>query len=126
MKGKSCVVLVCVCVAMGFAQDESSPNAAGGSTAAAPVVSMQPQPSPQRDRLHAANGDNELFAAFAFPVTPLDSCSDSIANCNDPVKYLGADGDCACFTCDYGKTTQHNVCTNNKNDKDTLFKRARH
>ena len=125
MKGTSCVLCICLCVAMGFAGDKSSTIGAGSSTRAVPFVSVQPQPTPQCDGVHAANGNSELFAAFTFPVTP-QACSDSIASCNDPVKYLGADGDCACFACEYGKGTQHNVCTKDKNDKDTLFRRAVH
>jgi hypothetical protein len=59
------------------------------------------------------------FAAFA------DACSDSIANCGDPVKHLGTQNDCACFACGYGTPGQRNICTKNAADKAALFKRAR-
>ncbi len=65
-------------------------------------------------------------AAFlAFAPQPGDSCSDSIANCRDPVKYLGSQNGCACFACEYATSTQHNICTRNTADRDTLFRRAR-
>lgn len=60
------------------------------------------------------------FAAFAP-----DACSDSIANCSDPVKHLGTQNDCACFACGYGTASQRTVCTRNPADKDALFRRAR-
>jgi len=59
------------------------------------------------------------FATFA------PACSDSIANCNDPVKHLGTQNDCACFACGYGTPNQRSVCTRNAADKDALFRRAR-
>jgi hypothetical protein len=61
----------------------------------------------------------EQFAASA------PACSDSIANCNDPVKHLGTQNDCACFACGYGTPNQRSVCTRNPADKDALFKRAK-
>jgi hypothetical protein len=53
------------------------------------------------------------------------ACSDSIANCGDPVKHLGTQNECACFACGYGTGSQHTVCTQNAADKEALFKRAR-
>lgn len=64
--------------------------------------------------------DGAQFAAFAP-----DACSDSIANCSDPVKHLGTQNDCACFACGYGTASQRTVCTRNPADKDALFRRAR-
>jgi hypothetical protein len=61
----------------------------------------------------------EQFAASA------PACSDSIANCSDPVKHLGTQNDCACFACGYGTPKQRSVCTRNPADKDALFKRAK-
>jgi len=61
----------------------------------------------------------EQFAASA------PACSDSITNCNDPVKHLGTQNDCACFACEYGRPNQRSVCTRNAADKEALFKRAR-
>jgi hypothetical protein len=53
------------------------------------------------------------------------ACSDSIANCNDPVKHLGTQNECACFACGYGTPNQRSVCTKNPADKEALFKRAK-
>jgi hypothetical protein len=61
----------------------------------------------------------EQFSAFA------PACSDSTANCSDPVKHLGTQNDCACFACGYGTPKQRSVCTRNPADKDALFKRAK-
>jgi hypothetical protein len=50
-----------------------------------------------------------------------DECNDPIDKCKKPIKYLGSKGACACFACEYGQSTQHNVCTQNKKDKQTLL-----
>ena len=126
MKGTSFVMFLCLCTAVGFARDELSTNGSGNSARPVPLVSAPPKPIPQCDRVHEVKGDNRPIAAFTFASTPQASCSDSIANCKDPVKYLGVNGDCACFACEYGGSTQHNICTNAKNDKDTLLGRAIH
>ncbi len=65
------------------------------------------------------------FTATGLASAQTDACADPIDKCNDPVKYLGANGDCACFACEYRRSTQHNVCTRNQADKDTLLKRAK-
>jgi len=49
------------------------------------------------------------------------TCNDPIDKCAKPVKYLGANGNCACFACEYGKATQKNICTENPKDKQTLL-----
>ena len=91
--------------------------------------------SPARDlhSLTSASSQAELstgralgnYSASVLAWLPQDACSDSVDNCNDPVKYMGSNGDCACFACEYGKQTQHNVCTKNQRDKEKLFKRAK-
>jgi hypothetical protein len=126
MKRTSCILFLGLCVTMALARDESSTNGSGPRSEAAPFASPQPDPGPRCGISHAVKGDNELFAAFVFPVPPESSCADSIANCKDPVKYLGTDAGCACFACEYGKATQHNVCTNVKADRDALLRRAVH
>jgi hypothetical protein len=83
---------------------------------AAPVLEAV-QPS---DGIVVRSGETQ----FAAPA-PAPACSDSIANCNDPVKHLGTQNDCACFACGYGTANQRSVCTRNAADKETLFKRAR-
>ncbi len=62
-------------------------------------------------------------AGLALP--QIDACADPIDKCNDPVKYLGTNTDCACFACEYGRSTQHNVCTRKQSDKDALLRRAK-
>ena len=126
MKRTSCILFLGLCVTMALAWDESSTNGSGARPEAAPFASVQPELGPRCGISHAAKGDSELLAVFIFPVPPQSSCADSIANCKDPVKYLGTDAGCACFACEYGKATQHNICTNVKDDKNALLKRARH
>jgi hypothetical protein len=126
MKKTSFVMFLCLCTAVGFARNELSTNGSGNGTLPVPLVSVLSKPIPQCDRVPAVKGDNRLFAAFTFASTLEASCSDSIANCKDPVKYLGVNGDCACFACEYAESTQHNICTNSKKDKDTLLGRAIH
>jgi hypothetical protein len=58
-------------------------------------------------------------------VASAPACSDSITNCNDPVKHLGTQNECACFACAYGTANQRTVCTRNAADKEALFKRAK-
>lgn len=67
-------------------------------------------------------GGADTFAA-GFPTA--DDCSDAIDKCKKPIKYLGSKGLCACFACEYGQTTQHNICTQNKKDKQTLLAKSK-
>lgn len=53
-------------------------------------------------------------------------CSDPIDNCKKPIKYLGSKGTCACFACEYGEAKQHNICTQNKKDKESLLVESEH
>lgn len=71
----------------------------------------------------AVSDQPPAFSGAALSQT--DSCSDPIDKCRNPVKYLGANDDCACFACEYGTSTQHNVCTKKQSDKDALLRRAR-
>jgi len=61
------------------------------------------------------------FTVSARATATPEGCSDPIDKCRKPIKYLGSKGDCACFACEYGKATQHNVCTQNVKDKQTLL-----
>jgi len=61
------------------------------------------------------------LTASAWATAAPEGCSDPIDKCKKPIKYLGSKGDCACFACEYGKATQHNVCTLNVKDKQTLL-----
>ena len=44
-------------------------------------------------------------------------CSALPKDCKKPVKYLGESKGCACFACEYRKTTQKILCTRNEADK---------
>jgi hypothetical protein len=59
--------------------------------------------------------------AGEFVMAGPEGCSDPIDKCKKPIKYLGSKGECACFACEYGKARQHNVCTQNVKDKQTLL-----
>jgi hypothetical protein len=108
-------LLALIAFASGEAPDRSRSAARRG---AAPVLeTVQPIREPS-DGIFVRSGGAQ-FAAFA------DACSDSIANCSDPVKHLGTQNECACFACGYGTANQHTVCTQNGADKDALFKRAK-
>jgi hypothetical protein len=45
------------------------------------------------------------------------SCSDPVASCKTPVKYLGDNKGCSCFACEYGRKTQKILCSNNIAEK---------
>jgi hypothetical protein len=56
----------------------------------------------------------------------VNACTnDSPNGCNLPVKYLGERDGCACFTCEYGKTTQRIICTADNDAKNTLIARTK-
>jgi hypothetical protein len=61
------------------------------------------------------SGAGPLAVSAGLPAVP-EGCADPIDKCKKPIKYLGSKGDCACFT-----ATQHNICTQNKKDKETLL-----
>jgi hypothetical protein len=100
-------------------------------SAAPALQTVQPSPEPSDDivvrsgvrcglvQSGLVQSGGEQFAQSA------PACSDSIANCNDPVKHLGTQNDCACFACGYGTANQRSVCTKNPADKEALFKRAK-
>jgi len=93
------------------------------------VFSQPTKPQPQSGYECAAKktakGQVQLFALAGAAPLQADACADSIDQCHDPVKYLGANGNCACFACEYGKSTQHNVCTQKETDKDILLRRSK-
>lgn len=74
-----------------------------------------------------ALGNDDVFARFGKGqfAAASNSCSDSIANCADPVKYLGMQNDCACFACGYRTAGQRTVCTKNPDDRKALLKRSK-
>ncbi len=71
-------------------------------------------PSAGINRASAAHGE-------AMIVNIVQRCQDSPNDCKLPVKYLGERDGCACFTCEYGKSTQRIICTSNESDKNTLM-----
>jgi hypothetical protein len=85
---------------------------------ASPVMEAV-QPSGIVVRSGVVPSGGEQFVASA------PACSDSIANCSDPVKHLSTQNECACFACGYGTPNQRSVCTRNPADKEALFKRAK-
>ena len=44
----------------------------------------------------------------------LPPASPPLASCNKPVKFLTNKNNCYCYTCEYGKKTQHTGCTADK------------
>jgi hypothetical protein len=64
------------------------------------------------------SGAGPLAVSAGLPAVP-EGCADPIDKCKKP--NLGSKGDCACFACEYATATQHNICTQNKKDKETLL-----
>jgi hypothetical protein len=118
---KSLVSAVCLGLfaLIAFASSEMPDRSriAAGRSAAPALEAAQPSDG-IAVRSGVRSGGEQLVASAP-------ACADSIANCNDPVKHLGTQNDCACFACGYGTATQHSVCTKNPADKDALFKRAK-
>lgn len=98
--------------------------AVAGTDSFPPQSSTKPQSGYECAAIRAAKSQAPLFAAGIAPLQT-DACADPIDQCHDPVKYLGANGNCACFACEYGRSTQHNICTQKQTDKDTLLRRSR-
>jgi hypothetical protein len=99
--------------------------AVAGTDSPSPPASTNAQSGYKCAAIRAAKSDPPLFALAGLGLLQTDACADPIDQCHDPVKYLGANNDCACFACEYGRTTQHNVCTRRQMDKDTLLRRSR-
>jgi len=55
----------------------------------------------------------------------IHDCADAASDCKLPVKYLGANDGCACFACEFGKSTQRIICTSNEADKIKLMAQSR-
>lgn len=70
-----------------------------------------------------SGGTNQASVAHrgTMTVNVVAGCQDSPNDCKLPVKYLGEKDGCACFTCEYAKSTQRIICTANENDKNTLM-----
>jgi hypothetical protein len=109
----------CALITFGSSLTPDRNSIATGRGAA--LEALQPTLEQGHDsRSSASNND-----AAPFGASGPGACSDSIANCSDPVKHLGTQNDCACFACGYGTASQRTVCTRNAADKDALFKRAK-
>lgn len=96
-----------------------------GNDSLSPQAATKSQSGYKCAAMRAAQSDPSLFAVAGLALLQTDACADPIDQCHDPVKYLGANGDCACFACEYGRKTQHNVCTRKQPDKDTLLRRSK-
>jgi hypothetical protein len=64
-------------------------------------------------------------ARIQQPPPPQRTCADQPKVCKLPVKYLGEKAGCACFACEYGKTTQRVSCTKNKTDRAMYMEKVR-
>ena len=98
---------------------------AGAETDSAAPASTKAQSANKCAAIRTTKSEGPLFADAGLALQQTDACADPIDQCHDPVKYLGANNDCACFACEYGKSTQHNVCTQKQPDKGILLKRSR-
>jgi hypothetical protein len=94
-----------------------------GSMGSARSLSGQMPPSYECGGIGATRSFKGIIVS-ELALVPQDACSDPIDKCNNPVKYLGSNGDCACFACEYRKASQHNICTKSESDKRTLLQRA--
>jgi len=99
--------------------------AIAGTDAPPASASVKAQSGSMCTASRTAQSELPLFALAGSPLPQADACADPIDQCHDPVKYLGTNGNCACFACEYGKATQYNVCTQKQSDKDTLLRRSR-
>jgi hypothetical protein len=99
--------------------------AVAGTDPPPPQASTKPQSGYKCAAIRTTNSEPLLLAVARLSLLQTDACADPIDQCHDPVKYLGANDNCACFACEYGRTTQHNVCTNKQADKDILLRRSR-
>jgi len=99
--------------------------AGAGTDTPLPQASTKSQSGYECAAIRAAKSEPQLCAVARLALPQTDACADPIGQCHDPVKYLGANGSCACFACEYGRSTQHNVCTQKQTDKDILLRRSR-
>ena len=99
--------------------------AGAGTDCHLPQASAKSRSGYERAAIRATKSEPQLFAVAGLALLQTDACADPIDQCHDPVKYLGANGSCACFACEYGRSTQHNVCTQKQTDKDMLLRRSR-
>jgi hypothetical protein len=125
LAGTICLGLFALIAFAASGTPDHSRIAARRSAARAPEA-VQPSLEPRDDIVVRSGVRSGLVRSGGEPIAQsAPACSDSIANCNDPVKHLGTQNDCACFACAYGTATQHSVCTRNPADKEALFKRAK-
>src|SRR5262245_28168528 len=53
------------------------------------------------------------------------SCAGKPKDCKLPTRYLGETAGVACLTCEYRKTTQRVICTDDKKDKEAFRLKVR-
>src|SRR4051812_20888927 len=73
--------------------------------------------------------DQPTFAQNVTPTQSCDDCNNLTVKpedcCKKPVRKNGdADDGCYCFTCEYGTSKAHIVCSKNETIKTKLFKLA--
>lgn len=83
------------------------------------VVSLFPLASVNQASTHRASAPR--ISATANNA----ACADSPDDCRLPVKYLGENDGCACFTCEHGKPRQRIICTANEDDKIKLIAKVK-
>ena len=83
------------------------------------VVSLVPLTSVNQASAHRASAPGVTVTANNT------GCADSPDACKLPVKYLGENDGCACFSCEHGKPTQKIICTANEDDKIKLIARVK-
>lgn len=52
-------------------------------------------------------------------------CSGKATDCKKPAKFLSKEGDCICFSCEYGTENQKAVCTRNRDEAKALVEKER-
>jgi hypothetical protein len=52
-------------------------------------------------------------------------CNGKASDCKEPVKFLSKEGDCVCFSCEYGTKTQNTVCTDNQDEQKALVNKEK-
>ncbi|HWS86698.1 MAG TPA: hypothetical protein VN282_07025 [Pyrinomonadaceae bacterium] len=62
-------------------------------------------------------GNHRALGPAVLPGGQFGECSDLPTNCKRPVKYLGESKGCACFACEYRRSTQKILCTESETDK---------
>jgi hypothetical protein len=52
-------------------------------------------------------------------------CAGKASDCKEPVQFLSKEGECVCFSCEYGTRSQKTVCTTSKDEEKLLVDKER-